>query len=102
VISEASTSFCTEPTTAREIPYQQTLQFVARTLQERRGTLLDVGCGNGAIAARLQSRGFRVTAIDVSTKAVAAARFQLETDGAKQGSLDAVGLRLWSTLPGGG
>lgn len=40
----------------------------------RRLTLLDVGCGDGRLALRMHHRGFAVTGIDVSDRAVEAAR----------------------------
>lgn len=39
-----------------------------------RPTLLDVGCGDGRLALRMHDRGFDVTGIDVSDRAVEAAR----------------------------
>lgn len=46
------------------------------------GTALDAGCGEGADAVWLASRGWRVTAVDFATTALRRAREQAETRGA--------------------
>jgi trans-aconitate methyltransferase len=38
------------------------------------GTLLDLGCGNGALTARLRDRGFRATGLEASAEQLALAR----------------------------
>ena len=55
------------------LPIEHTLRFLDRVLPQR-SRVLEVGCGRGALAARLQARGLEVTALDVSPEAVAAAR----------------------------
>lgn len=45
------------------------------------GTALDLGCGNGVIAAVLARRGLETTAIDVSWSAVAATRATAQANG---------------------
>ncbi|KQY57278.1 class I SAM-dependent methyltransferase [Nocardioides sp. Root140] len=47
------------------------------------GTALDVGCGEGADAIWLASRGWQVTALDVSGTALDRARAAAESDGAQ-------------------
>lgn len=46
------------------------------------GTALDAGCGEGADAIWLASRGWRVTAVDIATTALRRARERAETLGA--------------------
>jgi SAM-dependent methyltransferase len=58
----------------REIPIEQTQQFLDRVLPSRRPRILEVGCGNGAVTERLQAKGIAVTAIDHSLEAVGAAQ----------------------------
>jgi SAM-dependent methyltransferase len=50
----------------------ETLQFV--TASATSGRLLEVGCGDGKLAALLIAQGFDVIAVDVDPEAVAAAR----------------------------
>ena len=38
------------------------------------GTLLDLGCGNGALTARLRDRGFRTMGLEASPEQLALAR----------------------------
>ena len=51
-------------------PYRRWLPFQRRALRFVRGRVLDVGCGAGRVALRLQERGHDVVAIDVSPGAV--------------------------------
>ncbi len=44
--------------------------IVERFLTGARGTLLDVGCGRGAVASQFAELGFNVTAVDISPLAV--------------------------------
>ena len=55
------------------LPIEHTLRFLDRVLPQR-SRVLEVGCGRGALAARLQARGLEVTALDASPEAVASAR----------------------------
>ena len=48
-------------------------QMILNALGER-GTVLEVGCGLGTLAIRLAKEGFGVTALDVSTEALARAK----------------------------
>ena len=48
--------------------------LVAELADEEPGTALDAGCGTGADAIWLASRGWRVTAVDVSPTAVESAK----------------------------
>ena len=58
----------------RSLPLAQTRAFLARTLPPAPATLLEVGCGDGALAASLAADGYLVTAIDIDPVAVAATR----------------------------
>ncbi|GAA0398772.1 hypothetical protein Acor_33970 [Acrocarpospora corrugata] len=57
-------------------------QLVAEASDLPVGTALDVGCGEGADALWLASRGWRVTAVDFSTTALGRAAAHAETFGA--------------------
>ena len=60
-----------EPTS---IGIADTLAFVARHLPRRRVRLLEVGCGDGALAARLARLGHEVVALDADRGETARAR----------------------------
>ena len=71
----------------------------AETLGVRR--ILDVGCGNGALAARLAAKGYDVTGIDpsdsgiaVATQSVPGARFFRQSVEDDLGALDPAGYDL--------
>src|SRR5690349_17075257 len=51
-----------------------TLEFVRRSLPEQALRLLEVGCGDGALAAALAADGLKVVAIDVDPEVVDIAR----------------------------
>lgn len=51
-----------------------THEFVSRSLPASAHRLLEIGCGNGLLAARLQADGYSVVALDSSADAVAAAK----------------------------
>lgn len=51
-----------------------TADFVVRALPRKARAILDVGCGRGDVAAHLVKRGYEVTGIDISAKAVRACR----------------------------
>jgi SAM-dependent methyltransferase len=55
------------------LPTEETLRFLAPLLPPR-ARILDVGCGEGHLAAALLERGHAVTALDSSAEAVAAAK----------------------------
>jgi SAM-dependent methyltransferase len=57
-----------------ELCVDQTLRFLDSALPRPPCRVLDVGCGSGAIAARLQARGYGVTGIDPSVESVADCR----------------------------
>ncbi|HWN83366.1 MAG TPA: methyltransferase domain-containing protein [Candidatus Udaeobacter sp.] len=57
-----------------DVPAGETLAFIAAHLPPGPARLLEVGCGDGALAIRLQARGHEIVAIDASRKAVARAR----------------------------
>jgi SAM-dependent methyltransferase len=65
----------------------------SRAMRLVRGSVLDVGCGPGRVALHLQSRGHRVTGIDLSPLAVRVARARGVRD-ARVMALDDVGPRL--------
>jgi SAM-dependent methyltransferase len=52
--------------TPAEIPLQETLRFLERSLPSAPLRILEVGAGNGAVALALADRGYDVTAIDES------------------------------------
>ncbi len=56
-----------------EIALQDTYDFVRSNLRPR-SRILEIGCGNGALAARLQQDGHQLVAIDLSEDAVRQAR----------------------------
>jgi len=62
------------PAEPADIRRQETLAFVARALGGPGRRVLDVGCGEGALALELQRAGHTVTAIDGRAEAVAAAQ----------------------------
>jgi SAM-dependent methyltransferase len=59
---------------ASDVPISETLTFLQAHLPPAPARLLEVGCGDGALAARLQALGYQVVAIDSSAEAVARAR----------------------------
>jgi SAM-dependent methyltransferase len=56
------------------ISTRYTFDFVAANLPRNAERILEIGCGNGALAALLQADGLEVTAIDSDPDAVAAAQ----------------------------
>ncbi len=62
-----------------------------------RGDILDMGCGDGILAAWLARRGARVTAVDVNAFAVAAAGRSLAANGLVGEALES---DVYSALPG--
>jgi ubiquinone/menaquinone biosynthesis C-methylase UbiE len=56
-----------------EIPLEESVAFLSKYLPSLPARVLDVGCGTGAIAAALISRGYQLQAIDTNAAAVAAA-----------------------------
>ncbi len=61
------------PIKLEQIPIEETYQFVSGAISSP-GRVLEVGCGNGLLAARLIKKGFQVVAVDQSREAVEAAR----------------------------
>ena len=57
-------------------------QLIAEASGLAPGTALDVGCGEGADAIWMASRGWRVTAVDFATTALRRAAAHAEADGA--------------------
>jgi SAM-dependent methyltransferase len=51
-----------------------THEYIRRALTVEAKRLLEVGCGDGALAARLQSEGFEVVAVDADAESADAAR----------------------------
>lgn len=62
------------PATPAEFETQEVLSFVTSALPSTSASILEVGCGEGRLAAELQAAGFQVEAVDRSADAVAAAR----------------------------
>jgi SAM-dependent methyltransferase len=56
-----------------DVPTLETLTFVRAHLPPPPARILEVGCGDGALAVRLQTLGYRLVAIDASAKAIARA-----------------------------
>jgi SAM-dependent methyltransferase len=52
--------------------YQEMPKIEKKALQLAKGKILDVGCGAGSHSLYLQQKGFDVTAIDISPKAIEA------------------------------
>ena len=48
----------------QSLPVEETLRFLTRHLPPAPARLLEVGCGDGAVAAALSERGYDVTALD--------------------------------------
>lgn len=61
------------PRSPRDADTEEVLSFVVRALPHR-AKVLEVGAGNGRLAARLGAAGWRVKAIDVDAEAVEAAQ----------------------------
>jgi SAM-dependent methyltransferase len=57
-------------------PYEKWPSRQRRAMRYVRGRVLDVGCGAGRVALRLQERGHEVVAIDLSPRAVEACKRQ--------------------------
>ena len=57
-----------------DLPVEQTLRFILGVTLARDARILEVGCGRGALAAKLKARGFDVTAIDRDLEAVRVTR----------------------------
>jgi SAM-dependent methyltransferase len=58
----------------RDIPTDETLGFLREVLPPAPLRLLEVGCGRGDLAVRLQSLGYAVTALDLAPEAIGHAR----------------------------
>ena len=59
--------------TPAELGVLQTLQFCSSNLEPPPGKLLEIGCGNGALALKLADRGYDLVAIDTDSNLVAEA-----------------------------
>ena len=62
-----------DPKTPIDVATAETARFVAAVLPQA-ATLIEVGAGDGDLAAALQARGFDVTAVDADAECVARAR----------------------------
>jgi SAM-dependent methyltransferase len=58
----------------KELCAEQTMRFLDGALPRPPCRVLEVGCGSGAIAARLTARGYHVTGLDPSAEAAADCR----------------------------
>lgn len=56
--------------------YQDMPKIEKKALQLAKGKILDVGCGAGSHSLYLQQKGFEVTAIDISPKAIQACQLR--------------------------
>lgn len=56
------------------IDVTQTLEFIKSYLTEEGATILEVGCGDGRLAAEMNRAGYRVTGIDLSPEKIEKAR----------------------------
>ena len=56
--------------------YQDMPKIEKKALQLAKGKILDVGCGAGSHSLFLQQKGFEVTAIDISPKAIQACQLR--------------------------
>ncbi|MBI3408398.1 MAG: class I SAM-dependent methyltransferase [Planctomycetes bacterium] len=57
-----------------DVPIAETLAFLRAQLRTPPARILEVGCGDGDLAARIQELGYQVVAVDCSDTAVAKAR----------------------------
>jgi SAM-dependent methyltransferase len=64
----------TTPNEPRSCAIEHTLEFLERALPAGTGTVLEVGAGDGLLAAALAARGFDVLALDEDPEAVNGAR----------------------------
>jgi SAM-dependent methyltransferase len=60
--------------TPLELETDEVVAFAVSALPPPPAAVLEVGCGDGRLAARLSERGWKVTAIDLDAEAVTAAR----------------------------
>jgi 2-polyprenyl-3-methyl-5-hydroxy-6-metoxy-1,4-benzoquinol methylase len=56
--------------------YQDMPKIEKKALQLAKGKILDIGCGAGSHSLYLQQKGFEVTAIDISPKAIQACQLR--------------------------
>jgi SAM-dependent methyltransferase len=61
---------------ASDVPTAETLAFVRAHVPPAPARLLEVGCGDGALAACLQASGYQIVAIDSSADAITQARLR--------------------------
>lgn len=54
--------------------YYNTLKILATCLSEKKGNALDIGCGTGTLSFYLASKGYIVSGIDISKKAIEACK----------------------------
>jgi 2-polyprenyl-3-methyl-5-hydroxy-6-metoxy-1,4-benzoquinol methylase len=57
-----------------DVPLAETLAFVRSRLPRRRARILEVGCGDGALATRLARLGHEVVALDADRREITRAR----------------------------
>lgn len=62
------------PMTPLDVETDEVLAFVTAALPPPPSSVLEVGCGDGRLAARLADRGWNITGLDVDPEAVGATR----------------------------
>jgi len=73
-----------------DVPYDQWAEFLLRTARGhgwRGGSLLELGCGTGALTARLEAHAQRVVAVDASAAMLARARARLQRSELLEGDM---------------
>ena len=73
-MSHAGAAVPRGPLTPMPLPAEETLRFLERALPAPPARVLEVGCGDGLVAAALALRGFEVTALDETLALHEAAR----------------------------
>ncbi len=68
--------------------YREMPKLEKKALQLAKGRILDVGCGAGSHSLYLQEKGFEVTAIDISEKAIKACQLRGLKDARVQNILE--------------
>ena len=75
------------------------LRYIEQRANLHHATVLDVGCGGGILSEAMGARGARVTGIDMSVEALAAARHHVRTKGIRVDYRQTTVETLASNLP---